>query len=493
MIKDRDRYYSESRIRNWCYQILLGLAYLHKIGYFHRDMKPENLLLTRDTLKIADFGLAREIRSRPPYTDYVSTRWYRAPEVLLRSSFYSCPIDIFATGGIFAELYSLRPLFPGSSEADEVYKICSVLGTPTTSSWPDGLKLASAIGFKFPRFAPTPLKKLIPHASDSALDLIEAMIRWDPNKRPTAVQALQSPYFTLSPRHIPTKQPMHPQQQRPHSENEAGARGAQNAAGAAIDIDRQNQQQQEHGRKKAPHEMNAQRKKMDFASDTVPLPSISKDASSHHTNLPLPGMKHTEVQGRHGNGPHLHQQHASQHQKQKQKQQLHQLPRQNQQGFNRGGLSLLQKGGPGGNGPTSLYGNSNAAPLAPVGGTSASGHHGAKQLKHISPGKRAAMSELEPLHNNTNDNNAKHAHKHHQSMVRNARYRPGINPRRNIVDADRHGLPPPYIAGVGGGGQYHQQPGAGAGHHAHHLHHPPALNPIAPPIGRVARHGRRAL
>lgn len=77
-------------------QVLQGLAFMHKHGYFHRDMKPENLLcMGPDVVKIADFGLAREIRSRPPYTDYVSTRWYRAPEVLLRSTMYSAPIDIW--------------------------------------------------------------------------------------------------------------------------------------------------------------------------------------------------------------------------------------------------------------------------------------------------------------------------------------------------------------------------------------------------------------
>ena len=69
--------------------------------------------MSRDAIKIADFGLAREVRSRPPYTEYVSTRWYRAPEVLLRSTYYSAPIDIFAMGAIMAEMYTLRPLFPG--------------------------------------------------------------------------------------------------------------------------------------------------------------------------------------------------------------------------------------------------------------------------------------------------------------------------------------------------------------------------------------------
>ncbi len=86
---------------------------MHKQNYFHRDMKPENLLYYEGTVKIADFGLVKEISSPPPMTDYVSTRWYRAPEVLLRSPKYGAPIDIFALGAIMAELFTMRPLFPG--------------------------------------------------------------------------------------------------------------------------------------------------------------------------------------------------------------------------------------------------------------------------------------------------------------------------------------------------------------------------------------------
>nr|XP_015218228.1 PREDICTED: serine/threonine-protein kinase ICK [Lepisosteus oculatus] len=131
LMKDRSRLFPESAVRNIMYQILQGLAFIHKHGFFHRDMKPENLLcMGPELVKIADFGLAREIRSRPPYTDYVSTRWYRAPEVLLRSTSYSSPIDQWAVGCIMAELYTLRPLFPGSSEVDTIFKICQVLGTP---------------------------------------------------------------------------------------------------------------------------------------------------------------------------------------------------------------------------------------------------------------------------------------------------------------------------------------------------------------------------
>lgn len=86
LMKDRTTNFPENQIKSIMYQTLTGLAYMHKHGFFHRDMKPENMLAKGELVKIADFGLAREIRSRPPFTDYVSTRWYRAPEILLRST-----------------------------------------------------------------------------------------------------------------------------------------------------------------------------------------------------------------------------------------------------------------------------------------------------------------------------------------------------------------------------------------------------------------------
>ena len=81
------------------------------------------------------FSLAKEIDARPPFTDYVSTRWYRAPEILLRDPHYNAPIDIFAMGAIMAELFTMRPLFPGQSEQDQMTQICKVLGSPTKVSW----------------------------------------------------------------------------------------------------------------------------------------------------------------------------------------------------------------------------------------------------------------------------------------------------------------------------------------------------------------------
>ncbi|NXD76130.1 MAK kinase, partial [Halcyon senegalensis] len=198
LMKDRNKFFPESVIRNMMYQILQGLAFIHKHGFFHRDMKPENLLcIGPELVKIADFGLARELRSQPPYTDYVSTRWYRAPEVLLRSSIYSSPIDMWAVGSIMAELYTLRPLFPGTSEVDEIFKICQVLGTPKKSDWPEGYHLASAMNFRFPQCVPISLKTLIPNASNEAIQLMSDMLNWNPKKRPTASQALKYPYFQV--------------------------------------------------------------------------------------------------------------------------------------------------------------------------------------------------------------------------------------------------------------------------------------------------------
>ena len=153
-------------------------------------MKPENQLISpKNVVKIADFGLAREIRSLPPYTDYVSTRWYRAPEILLKSTNYNSPIDIFALGCIMAELYTLNPLFSGSSEIDQLNKICSVQGTPP-KSWTEGYKQASAMKMCFPNFTPQSQKDLIKTASPEAIDLLDQMLQFDGFKRPSAQQII---------------------------------------------------------------------------------------------------------------------------------------------------------------------------------------------------------------------------------------------------------------------------------------------------------------
>ena len=186
----------ENKIKDIVYQTLLGLSYMHKYGFFHRDLKPENLLLVGDNVKIADFGLAREIRSIPPYTEYVSTRYYRAPECILKSTNYNSPIDIWALGCVMAEMYlHPRPLFYGANEKEVLFRICSILGTPTYDMWPDGIQQANFIGFKFPNNNKVDLAKIIPNASEDAIDLMNQMIKWDPNRRATASNLLKHKFF----------------------------------------------------------------------------------------------------------------------------------------------------------------------------------------------------------------------------------------------------------------------------------------------------------
>lgn len=206
IMKERQSPFSEEEIKNFLTQVLQGLAHMHRNGYFHRDLKPENLLVTDNVIKIGDLGLAREVLSMPPYTDYVSTRWYRAPEILLRSSYYTPAIDMWAVGAILAELFTLCPIFPGEGEIDQLYKICCVLGVPGWGALPQSENVAQLVNISYSEFLPVNLSEIIPNASWEAIDLISQLCSWDPLKRPTAEQALQHPFFQVNtwvPRAIP--------------------------------------------------------------------------------------------------------------------------------------------------------------------------------------------------------------------------------------------------------------------------------------------------
>lgn len=191
------------KVKSYMRQLLQALAYVHKRGYFHRDLKPENLLIRQDgqgeeVVKLADFGLVKEIRARPPFTDYVSTRWYRAPELLLQDRAYNAPVDIFAAGCIMCELITTRPLFPGSNEVDQLFKIMTILGSPTEKTWAAGFALARKIRYTFPSIHGSGLAKVLPpHIPFQALDLITQMLLYDPRQRPTAEQCLHHPYFSV--------------------------------------------------------------------------------------------------------------------------------------------------------------------------------------------------------------------------------------------------------------------------------------------------------
>jgi len=183
--------------KSYMFQLLRGLYFCHCRRILHRDLKPQNLLIDKNgVLKIADFGLAISFCvPLRPYTHEVITLWYRPPEILLGMPGYSTPVDIWSTGCIFAELLTKKPLFPGDSEIDQLFKIFSILGTPNEELWPGVTKLPD---YKdtFPLWKKKSLEKSLGfQVEDSALDLLEKMIIYDPSKRITTKDALKHPYF----------------------------------------------------------------------------------------------------------------------------------------------------------------------------------------------------------------------------------------------------------------------------------------------------------
>ena len=188
-------------VKSYAYQIIAGLCYCHCHRIIHRDMKPQNLLMDESGkfVKICDFGLARAFTvPLRDYTHEVVTLWYRAPEILLGSKFYSLPIDIWSTGCIIAEMITMQPLFPGDAEIDQLFKIFKVLGTPTEQNFPDCTQLP-AYSSTFPKWAPKNLADVIPGAEPLALDLIAQMLRYDPATRISAKAALDHPWFSDLP------------------------------------------------------------------------------------------------------------------------------------------------------------------------------------------------------------------------------------------------------------------------------------------------------
>jgi len=133
MIRGRRNYLNPELIRSLMYQLVKSLDHMHNKGIFHRDIKPENILVeNNEFLKLADFGSCRGIYSKQPYTEYISTRWYRAPECLLTDGYYGPEMDLWGVGCVFFEITSLYPLFPGSNELDQINRIHKILGTPSS-------------------------------------------------------------------------------------------------------------------------------------------------------------------------------------------------------------------------------------------------------------------------------------------------------------------------------------------------------------------------
>ncbi|SCU83201.1 LADA_0C10132g1_1 [Lachancea dasiensis] len=223
----RKRIFSLPSLKSILTQLLAGIRHIHEHDFFHRDLKPENILISpanhyyskkwildghypdNYVVKIADYGLARHVANKSPYTAYVSTRWYRSPEILLRKGSYSRPLDIWAFGCVVVEVATFRPLFPGSDEMDQIWKILEVLGTPHNMPensltgykphggfWEKARQLASRIRLKFPYVEGVKVEAIIDNPHLQLLcDVVKACLVWDPKKRATVSELCRMPYF----------------------------------------------------------------------------------------------------------------------------------------------------------------------------------------------------------------------------------------------------------------------------------------------------------
>lgn len=194
-IRGRKQHFPEPKVKTYMYQLVKALDHMHRNGIFHRDIKPENVLLADDTLKLADFGSCRGIYSKQPFTEYISTRWYRAPECLITDGYYGYKMDIWGLGCVFFEVLALFPLFPGSNELDQINKIHNIFGTPTPEILGKFKHLTTHMDINFAAKSGDGFHRLLPHVSQEAKNIISKMLIYDPDERISTKEILKDPYF----------------------------------------------------------------------------------------------------------------------------------------------------------------------------------------------------------------------------------------------------------------------------------------------------------
>ncbi|KAI3404345.2 KIN28 [Candida oxycetoniae] len=221
LIKDKSIVFKSADIKSWMLMTLRGIHHCHRNHILHRDLKPNNLLISPSgELKIADFGLARSLGNpNEDLSSNVVTRWYRAPELLFGAKHYTEAIDIWSIGIIFAELMLRIPYLAGKDDVDQLDVTFRAYGTPTEQIWPNvsSLPLYNALHI-YPPPSRQEMRSRFSAATDKALDFLILLTQLDPSRRCNSTQALLHEYFTESPR--PTEPENLPKKKNNKRENE---------------------------------------------------------------------------------------------------------------------------------------------------------------------------------------------------------------------------------------------------------------------------------
>jgi negative regulator of PHO system len=207
-------------IKSFMYQLLKGIDFCHQNRVLHRDLKPQNLLInSKGQLKLGDFGLARAFGIPVnTFSNEVVTLWYRAPDVLLGSRTYNTSIDIWSAGCIMAEMYTGRPLFPGTTNEDQIVRIFRIMGTPTERTWPNITQFPE-YKTNFQMYATQELRQILPQIDPTGINLLSRMLQLRPEMRISAKEALSHPWFSdliAQQQQQQQHQQQQQQQQQPH-------------------------------------------------------------------------------------------------------------------------------------------------------------------------------------------------------------------------------------------------------------------------------------
>ncbi|XP_041634882.1 serine/threonine-protein kinase MAK-like [Cheilinus undulatus] len=294
--------------RQYLYQVLRAVAFCHQQNIIHRDIKPENILISQgDVVKLCDFGFARTMTTPADggvYTDYVATRWYRAPELLVGDTKYGKPVDVWAVGCLLLEMLTGQPLFPGDSDLDQIYHIVRCFGNLTAHHQELFYRNPVFSGVRLPQCSSRiPLEQRFPSVATNALDVAQSCLQMDPDSRAHCSELLEHPLFTQDSFDIRFLDELNAKIQKDHRENSTLPKIAKSQKRDKDDVNDKNQRRKDKKQSEGLEEkFNKEKEKGNKEDREDKLPKTkskqpSKPKNMHNTSEPSVSTKQPKTSG----------------------------------------------------------------------------------------------------------------------------------------------------------------------------------------------------